>query len=136
MKNTFGEAYTSLSPRMRGPGSEFTQCFEQLISQFDDTRKVYRLPLKMKSPGSEDYDENDRSVILHRFLIPWVTKEDYLTDRSYRNELRNFFETSLEKIIGLLEQQLNAAALMNNRKPQVFFRLLLEIIANFARMCI
>ncbi len=70
MERTFGEAYTSLPLRIRGPGSRFMKSFEDAKKTFGreeaDTPIIDIGYLDMKTTITNFYDAAERRVILPR----------------------------------------------------------------------
>lgn len=89
METQFGESYTSLSAKSRGPGSDFMRSFESQKMNFgdeDDHKEFYEVgPLIMKLNGpSIKYDEDDHTVKIPRsvFLHLYLTRSEIRDQRS------------------------------------------------------
>ncbi len=94
MEATFGAAYTSLSWEKRGPASRLMKDFEGAKRDFgksDDLSMYWELTANLRGASdSRYYDEDDGVVNL------------------YAADLQEMFDPVVEKIIALLQSQLDA----------------------------
>jgi hypothetical protein len=67
MSRRFGKTFEDLPFSQKGPGSRFMTQFEIHKKSFglSDVRENYEIgPIRLNVPGSEYFDEDERSVIL------------------------------------------------------------------------
>ncbi|KAK3348636.1 hypothetical protein B0T25DRAFT_546149 [Lasiosphaeria hispida] len=99
MCDRFGSAFTELDSSKTGPNSKFMLDFEAIKRSFGESEyeQINRLTLKMdRADDSDYYSAEDYEVIV--------------TD----DELETLFDPIVEKIIGLLEQQVRATRVEGN----------------------
>ncbi|KAK7514991.1 hypothetical protein IWZ03DRAFT_443731 [Phyllosticta citriasiana] len=91
MATTFGDAYTSLPAKRRGPGSTFTRSFEAAKRTFGSTSvgrdDVEIDHINMHAPPSPNYDPDEATVI-----ISWY-------------QMKSFFDPVISEIIRLVDSQ-------------------------------
>lgn len=73
MEATFGEEYTSVAMKLRGPGSRFMNSFESAKRNFggpNDDRGVEIGPIRMDIMSSIHYDDEELVVKLSKYVTP------------------------------------------------------------------
>jgi hypothetical protein len=92
MKKRFGAAFDTIPLSKKGASSKFMMEFETQKRNFGSSKyaKTYRMHLKMKAPESKWFDADDEEVLLTS------------------NDMKELFDPVVSKIIGLLEQQIQA----------------------------
>jgi hypothetical protein len=74
MSKRFGKSFEDLPFSQKGPGSRFMTNFETHKKSFglsDDRENREIGPIRLDVPGSEYFDEDERSVILTQ-LVSWI----------------------------------------------------------------
>jgi hypothetical protein len=74
MSKRFGKSFEDLPFSQKGPGSRFMTNFETHKKSFglsDDRENREIGPIRLDVPGSDYFDEDERSVILTQ-LVSWI----------------------------------------------------------------
>ncbi|EZF96900.1 hypothetical protein H113_03002 [Trichophyton rubrum MR1459] len=94
MQETFGEEYTSVPMRLRGPGSRFMNSFESAKRNFggpNDDRGVEVGPIRMDVGPSVHYDDDELVVKLSKY------------------DMQRLFDPVVKEVIALVKSQVKAA---------------------------
>ncbi|KAK2834840.1 hypothetical protein FQN49_006865 [Arthroderma sp. PD_2] len=94
MQDTFGEEYTSVPMRLRGPGSRFMNSFESAKRNFggpNDDRGVEVGPIRMDIGPNVHYDDDELVVKLSKY------------------DMQRLFDPVVKEVISLVKSQVKAA---------------------------
>ncbi|KAK2733112.1 hypothetical protein FQN57_002304 [Myotisia sp. PD_48] len=100
MTETFGDDFTSVPMRLRGPGSRFMNSFESAKRNFggsNDDRGVEVGPIRMDAGASVHYDDDDLVVKLSKY------------------DMQRLFDPVVDEVINLVGSQVDAAEKKNKK---------------------
>ncbi|KAF9641714.1 hypothetical protein BFW01_g1697 [Lasiodiplodia theobromae] len=103
MAKTFGNAYTSIEPKKRGPRSQMIQSFEATKMAFGSHRGV-----------SDEQLFEIENVVMKRFLEDNANLDRYDPDENTLQltwkEMQSFFNPVVDQVISLVESQVDQTA--------------------------
>ncbi|KAM5360954.1 hypothetical protein ACJZ2D_013408 [Fusarium nematophilum] len=104
MKRRFGDAYRSVPPGQKGPGSKFMHTFESAKRRFNGSEDIFDVfPINLAASQSDIYDKANLTILFSSA------------------EMQTLFDPVVDSIIGLVKNQVDLALREHGEKIEEVF---------------